>query len=115
MHVNQLQGAALAWAVAKAEGVKLWPPERGQVVLYTERYCNQYDPCLDGNLFIILMNNHKLSVEIGHDGVWLGYSLQNYADEKRFCSAGQSMQQAAMRCLVWMTLGENIDIPKELK
>ncbi len=115
MHVQNLTGAALAWAVAKAEGVELHPPERGQMVLYTESTCNQYEPCLNGNIFVILMNKHRISVDIGHDGVWLAFSRQNYADEAEYMCSGASMQQAAMRCLVRMKLGEDVDIPKELR
>lgn len=112
---QNLQGAQLAWAVAQAEGVPLHPPERGQVNLYTESTCNQYDPCLNGNLFVILMNQEKISVNCDHDGVWIACSTQNYADERRFMCSGVSMQQAAMRTLVFSKLGDEVEIPKELQ
>jgi hypothetical protein len=61
-----------------------------------------------------IIERERLCIDIGHDGVWLACSKQNYDDVPEFMHAAPTPLIAAMRCYVASKLGEEVEVPKEL-
>ena len=127
MKTAELTGAALDWAVAKADD-NLHP--RGSIRI------------LDGKVFFIEPGNHEVTDawvryspstswaqggpigEREHISAWYQKSTNNWFAEKRhfgrYHHAGRSYAEgptelsAKMRCYVASKLGDEIDIPEEL-
>lgn len=62
-----------------------------------------------------IIDRERISTEIGHSGQWLAYSMYNLNDDKNFMVIGTTRREAAMRCYVLSKLGDDVEIPKELK
>ena len=103
MQTSELTGAALDWAVAMCECVTL---DYG--LTDDERYSTNW---AQGGPII---ERERICVSIGHDGVWLAYSMQNYEDRKEFMHIGPTPLIAAMRCYCSAKFGDEVDIPEEL-
>ena len=110
---NELTGAALDWAVAKCEGIELTNGcynrllvdgrmSRGQEMLAP------YNPSTDWAQGGPIIEREKTTLEwTGED--WMGYIRH---DEEFF---GPTPLIAAMRCYVASKLGDEVEIPEELK
>jgi hypothetical protein len=122
MKTYNLTGSGLDWAVhtAQFEGccieIEVWPKagelasrrivlrEAGEII------CPSTDWAQGGPIIDL----HRICIDIGHAGVWLAYSKQNYADDKEYMHSGDTPLVAAMRCYVASKLGVEVDIPAEL-
>ena len=117
----ELNGAALDYAVAMAEGVQvlLWsnsePANKSVVVLPYRKgeYPCLYNPSI-GDAGDAIIDREKISTLIHHSGVWLAYLGFNHNDDRKFMTTGSTRREAAMRCWARSKLGDEIDIPKEL-
>jgi hypothetical protein len=112
MKTNELTGAALDWAVAKCEGVTVLPKmrggcyvalDRGETVLL--RYSTdwaQAGPIIE-----------REGMQLWRGGEWCA-SLDQSFNPPDF-QTGPTPLIAAMRCYVASKLGEEVEIPDELK
>lgn len=119
--VSNLTGAKLNWAVAKCEGHEIDSLMGGAVWYWLKcsltgdmEVVDLYNPSIDWAQGGPIIEREKITVSIGHDGVWIAYSMQNYEDRKEYMQAGPTALIAAMRCYVSMRLGNTVDIPEEL-
>lgn len=110
MKTNELQGAALDWAVAKCEGITVLPKMRGGHFVTLNRgqtvlLCHSTDWAQGGPI----IEREKICIDVLLNGKWLAVSRttekQGYADTPLV---------AAMRCYVTSKLGDEVEIPKEL-
>ncbi len=102
MKVIDLEGAALDWAVAKCEGHDM---EYFQVV-------DAYLPSTDWAQGGPIIEREKISViPIDEGSEW--YAEQWWAEENY--STGPTPLVAAMRCYVASQMGDEIELPEELK
>lgn len=118
---HALEGKALDYAVAIAEGFTRYPGDSAEcgtvwhmdpsrtpfgpvmnVVNYTPSVSSQGDNIID---------RERICTVIGHDGVWLAYIAQNYSDEPEFMCAGTTRREAAMRTHVLRRLGKKVELP----
>lgn len=123
---QELEGAALDWAVAKCEGA-LSPlgnvivkgrADRSHKLIITvgeiEDPIVEYSPSTDWAQGGPLLNRHKISRTINHSGLWIAYAGYNLNDEPRHMQCDRSELVAGLRCLVALNLGEVVDVPEEL-
>lgn len=125
MKTSKLTGAALDWAVAKCEGAELLVLKYGVSPLQYDingRACwGTWSPSTDWSLAGPIIEREKISV-ICYDGGWratngTGVVEEAYSFEhgcERTCT-GPTPLIAAMRCYVASKLGDEVEIPKELK
>ena len=123
MKTSELQGAALDWAVAKCEGVEVVRVKHGRATFI--------DPADDGALNEMPINystdwaqggaiieREKISLEFlagaGDAGadVWVATRTEGSAV---FEMEGWTPLKAAMRCYVASKLGDEVEIPEELR
>ncbi len=99
MRTNELTGAALDWAVAKAEGFLCDYKYNGCLAPYSTNW-SQGGPIIA-----------REGVAIGRtNGVWYAFRDENDDDGVR----GETPLIAAMRCYVASKLGDEVEIPKEI-
>lgn len=101
MKTSELTGAALDWAVAKCEGVKL---NEGNTL---SNDCDFYTPSTDWAQGGPIIEREKITLE------WTGENWCAYIrhDEEEF---GTTPLIAAMRCFVASKLGDDVEIPEEM-
>lgn len=119
MKVSELTGPALDWVVAKCKGQVLLDPHNNEWEycwnLLGDNSGNYYSPSTDWSQGGPIIEWWRICIDIGHDGVCLAYSKQNYADNKEFMCSGSTPLIAAMRCFVASKLGEDVELPEKLK
>jgi hypothetical protein len=99
---SELQGAALDWAVAKCKGMVPNTPFIAANKEYT------FKPSTDWALGGPIIEREKMTLEwTGED--WMAYIRH---DEEYF---GPTPLIAAMRCYVASKLGDEIELPEELR
>jgi hypothetical protein len=101
MKTSELIGPALDWAVAKLEG-DLVPT--GGVMIQTWPYYSSY--WAHGGPII---EREKITLVVYWNGLWVA------EPEEAHESVGETPLVAAMRSFVESKLGDEIDIPEELK
>ena len=103
MKVNDMTGAALDWAVAKCEGINngwgMWSGSQWIGIPYSTDWAQ-------GGLII---EREKIGVGYDQELGWVGI------DTNAHYQTGDTPLVAAMRCYVASKLGDDIEIPKELK
>ena len=107
---SELQGAALDWAVAKCEGVTILPKKRGGCYVTLDR----------GETILL-----RYSTDWSQGGPIIEReelsSLKCYNHNEWECNNGDIFCEgptpliAAMRCYVTSKLGDEIEVPEELK
>ena len=97
MKTSELTGAALDWAVAQAIGFDNgdWLPN------YSTEWCH-------GGAII---ESEEISIESGVE--WTAYCWIDKKDEQAYGN-GKTPLEAAMRCYVASTLGDEVEVPEEL-
>jgi hypothetical protein len=98
MKTNELTGAALNWAVGKAEGLDGW--------LAPVNYCGKWEhggPIIEREI---------AQIERFSDSLWEATAFTKNAQD--FVQNGPTPLIAAMRCYVASKLGADVDVPKEL-
>ena len=98
---SELTGPALDWAVAKLEG-DLVPT--GGVMIQTWPYYST-----DWSQGGPIIEREKITLVVYWNGLWVA------EPEEAHESVGETPLIAAMRCFVKRKLGDEIDIPEELK
>jgi hypothetical protein len=106
---NELTGPALDWAVAKCEGNLItFDPEHHTESGSWERYSTDW---AQGGP-IIEREGITVGATDDPDTPWTGWHRN---DERKTWACGPTPLIAAMRCFVASKLGEEVDIPEELK
>lgn len=105
MKTAELTGAALDWAVAKCEGA--WVRDG------IDDDCPEYSTNWAQGGTII--EREEISVYRTANGLTLYWVAEVYEGNSILKSEGQTPLIAAMRCYVANKLGEDVDVPEELK
>ena len=104
MKTSELSGAQLDWAVAKAEGV-ICAPYKSVVV---DEWCNPLVYHDDWGLAGYIIEREGIALYLYGNGEWNAHT-----GGKEF--NGTTPLIAAMRCYVASKLGDEVQIPEELK
>ena len=113
MKVSELTGAALDWAVAKCNGHlddetiirRLEPDEEGWCIAYSTDW-SQGGPIIE---------RERISIEDCQDGAGLYWEATRIEPPAVSEARGPTPLIAAMRCYVASQLGDEIELPEELK
>ena len=109
MKVTELHGAALDWAVAKAEGLLSFgydtDGERFWVVLSTGE-TEFFSPRLEWAQGGPIIEREGIAIYLYGDGEWQAVLEKEYE--------GPTPLVAAMRCFVASKLGEEVEVPEEV-
>lgn len=117
---SELTGAALDWAVAKANGdVVRWSAPHEQLLVVGKAYA-VYHPHLDWSQGGPIIEREFMDVEVTPCGAdqgapydtWRAWKHNDNADAAVVC--GPTPLIAAMRCYVASKLGDEVDVPEEL-
>lgn len=106
MKTAELTGAALDWAVAKAEGIGLGP--RGFVVYYHEGEPAMWQPSTDWAQAGPIIEREGMQIQTFMDK-WLASIPKPLVQRD-----GPTPLIAAMRCYVTSKLGDEVELPEEL-
>lgn len=114
MKVSELTDPALDWAVAKCNGHvddetiirRLEPDEEGWFIAYSTDWA-QGGPIIEREEIALEPMTHD-----EHGDGWLATRVEGPAVCMEF---GPTMLIAAMRCYVAACLGDEVDVPEELK
>ena len=101
---SELTGAALDWAVAKCAGYRLDLAPEGS-----------YRPSTDWSQGGPIIERERIFVRPKTVGGWRCWIYDGKGEGIKFDQHGPTPLIAAMRCYVASKLGDNIDIPEELK
>jgi hypothetical protein len=111
LKTTELQGAALDWAVAKAEGVDGYIVNESFMTRWTDDECEDgvdYHYSTDWAQGGPIIEREKMTLEwTGED--WMAYIRH---DEEYF---GPTPLIAAMRCYVASVLSDEVEVPNELE
>ena len=107
---NEATGPALDWMVAKAANYSINTLD----LLYDIKSYAKFNPSTDWAQGGPIIEREHLCITVEHSGVWIAYSMWNYADEKQFMCSGPTALIAAMRCFVASKLGDEVEVPEEL-
>ena len=117
MKTSELQGAALDWAVAKCEG-KLGTfdfylhESTGAFMLESGDVSFLYSPSTQWKEGGPIIEREITRVENLGDGRWAAY--KNSKDETHRLT-GPTMLTAGLRCFIASRLGDEVDVPEDLK
>jgi hypothetical protein len=116
MKVSELTGAALDWAVAKAEGVDGYIVNESFMTRWTD------DECEDGVDYHYstawaqggpIIEREGISVATDDVEPWCGFIEDDEINTLFF--SGPTPLIAAMRCYVASKMGDDIELPEEVK
>jgi Protein of unknown function (DUF2591) len=109
MKTSELIGPALDWAVAKCESEVLGEDLFGlKPIIAAPIFVQNYKPSTDWAHGGPIIEERSMSVT-QHGGIWKASTLRQHAIK------GPTPLIAAMRCYVASKLGEEIEVPEELK
>ena len=134
MKTSELTGAALDWAVAKCKNLNIvfdpmgfgdgpnggfwvWDETDRQKAI-RQKIGRTYSPSTDWAQGGLILTNARISRTIDHSGQWIAYWTDGYTegDEgKLHMQCDRSELVAGLRCYVAMKLGDEVEIPEELK
>ena len=118
MKTSELTGAALDWAVAKCEGLLAfgWEDDMGLLRIVLEsRDTEYYVPTINWSQGGPIIEREKIEVQVDEYSFGWRSCIPHFDGEDEEYSYGPTPLIAAMRCYVASKLGDNIDIPEELK
>jgi hypothetical protein len=122
MKTSELTGAALDWAVAKAEGATdfwfdtvatHWVKLHGEDRALRYGWAQSYLPSTDWAQGGPIIEREKIGLREPHENPDLWYARIT-TDETVFMKPGPTPLVAAMRCYVASKLGDTVELPKEL-
>ena len=122
MKTSELTGAALDWAVAKCEGndqfaqytphLRVYHQRTDSLSSYTATFCPSTDWTRGGPII------ERECIDVMFEGPeWYAYMRYEAADgyNRTLQYEGPTPLIAAMRCFVASKLGDEVEIPEELK
>lgn len=117
MKTNELSGAALDWAVAKCEGIlDIYFDEESGTDLLPQIETVFFKPSTDWAQGGAIIERERIRVT-PMDGYWDALYHDNLFEEdgSEHYQTGATPLEAAMRCYVASKLGDEVQIPEELK
>ena len=135
MKTSELTGAALDWAVAKAEGLlepkeffgKLVAPVVLDMEYWTDGnpmvrlnpcpdvyYRAEYDPSTSWQHGGPIIEEEVISLIHPKHDCWTAHCYDKTLDDESYTLDGPTPLIAAMRCYVASKLGDDVDVPEEL-
>ena len=108
MKTSELTGPALDWAVAKCEGVQRVYLAPGDF----RAYHHEMNYCKDWAQGGPIIEREKICVSTEASGVWMAWVYDGL--EMVNIEHGPTPLIAAMRCLVTLWVGDEIELPQEL-
>ena len=132
---TELTGAALDWAVAKCEGIlePIHGEPQPRVVFYSDQwqrymrlnpppqvyYTDRYEPSTDWSQGGPIIERERITINYDNldgTGPCKAYYLSTlFEEEEGWHQYGPTPMIAAMRCYVASKLGDEVEIPEELK
>ena len=118
MKTSELTGAALDWAVARCEGELdergFYPHEStGAFMLERGEVSWVYSPSTKWEHGGPIIEREKIGIDCDDQGVW--FASYDLSAETAWGATGPTPLIAAMRCYVASKLGDEVNIPEELK
>ena len=119
MKTSELTGAALDWAVAKCEGIELYSGPKDSNPAYKanwvrRKYGGLFQPSTDWAQGGPIIEREIVSIDKEEGGKrWAAYAWRSDRDLQK--AIGPTPLVAAMRCFVASKLGDEIEVPPELK
>jgi hypothetical protein len=113
MKTSELQGAALDWAVAKCEGIKGFDAEN--CCFYDDEGTPFEPSCVWAQGGPIIERERLKIVYFASSQEWNVSKLRYRGLCEPHDMKGPTPLVAAMRCYVAMKLGDEVEIPEELK
>ncbi len=121
MKTSELTGHALDWAVAKAEGMHVWPTRGGWFTFDSDAYSEYRNDYNDDKLQSFrpstnwaqggaIIEREGIAVWFGVDGEW-----NSQRGDTSAIQTADTPLVAAMRCYVASKLGDEVQLPEELK
>jgi hypothetical protein len=117
MKTSELQGAALDWAVAKAEGVDGYIVNESFMTRWTDDECEDgvdYHYSTDWAQGGPIIERERISIEDCQDGAGLYWEATRIEPPAVSEARGPTPLIAAMRCYVASKLGDEVEVPDEL-
>jgi hypothetical protein len=114
---SELQGAALDWAVAKAEGVDGYIVNESFMTRWTDDECEDgvdYHYSTDWAQGGPIIEREKLCITASVEGDWTAFCVSDEMDMQWICR-GPTPLIAAMRCYVASKLGDAVEVSNELE
>jgi len=125
MKTSELTGAALDWAVAKCEGgtgfwydsiATYWITIDGKDRALSKGWAKSYQPSTDWAHGGPIIEREELTLSHSpYDHVFYGRTRPWCAEKNGCMKYGPTPLIAAMRCYVASKLGDEIELPEELK
>ena len=122
MKTSELTGAALDWAVAKCDGIDIWREPDGIYLCEGGEVSFRYRPSTKWSQGGPIIEREKIALDYypdgGHPdgGMWLGVVTREVGEGiEQIGGEGKTPLIAAMRCFVASKLGNEVEIPEELK
>ena len=113
LKTNELTGAALDWAVAEAEGnVRLQYDSREGLVINNVLGWIPYRPSQAWQQGGPIIEREEISLDRVTSALWVATRIEGSSVSE---SDGPTPLVAAMRCYVASQLGDEVDVPEELK
>jgi hypothetical protein len=111
MKTSELTGAALDWAVAKCDGkeMRAWR---------TYKRLNRVNYSTDWAQGGLIIERERLQVTTERNGIWIcsiPFAVEIGGYRKYIFTHGPTPLIAAMRCYVASKLGDDVEVPEELK
>ena len=123
MKTSELTGAALDWAVAKAERLDCYVDMRGSrngwatFVDLGEHTHIRYTPSEHWGFGGPIIERESIFIVAPYKSAtwWKAYKMEDDTDLPCWLEDAETPLIAAMRCLVASKLGDEVEIPEELK
>ncbi len=113
INTSELKGAALDWAVAKCAGVSMighqgfvWDAYTNLAVFEPSINWEQAGPIIEREVIALIHPKHDC---------WTAHVYDKHRDDESYTLDGTTPLIAAMRCYVASKLGDEVEIPEELK
>jgi hypothetical protein len=116
MKTSELIGPALDWAVAKCEGYEPFPDGFGIRVVDADNTFIIFCPSCFWQQGGPIIKREGITIAF-EQGTWSAYFRDNLFNEdgSEYFQRGTTPLIAAMRCYVASKLGDEVEIPEELK
>jgi hypothetical protein len=119
MKTSELTRAALNWAVAKCEGYDVAVAEgTGLVVIKRHNVIDYFDPSVNWGWGGPIIEREGIDIvnaeNLGHEQKWMAAIPIRFGQRSDYVFADTPLV-AAMRCYVASKLGDEVEIPKELR
>jgi hypothetical protein len=110
----ELEGAALDWAVAQVDCVKVEYRGFGRLDPVNDWDAHSYSPSTDWAQGGPLLEKHYIELSIGDEDYWANRTCTSRYDDDPRKYPGATMLIAACRAIVAAKLGDTVSVPAEL-